>query len=211
MFTAELAECVRSDGEFFGVAAAFWEGEPAAAPRERRRVLEELRKGGDGARGHQVRRAAQIAPARLFAAHGVDRDIREAQVGTNRLQEAGALLERLHQVNGGFGPKDREHEAGVASAAPNIDDGFRRWHSCFRQAQQFERFGVMALDGLTGFNRGHAGVAGCRVDQFGMALKKRQPASRVVERWEEVRKVKPGEIQGTPRSAITLMMIQLRA
>lgn len=114
-------------------------------------------------------------------------------------------------MDGRIGSRDGEDEAGVSAAASDINERGGVDPAFFGDAQEFEGFGVMTLHHICGFNGSDTGVGGGALDEIRVALKKRKPPFVVGERWEERGKVKPIEIQGTPRSAITLRMIQLRA
>jgi len=106
---------------------------------------------------------------------------------------------------------DSDDQTRVAAATSNINDGLGLWRGLKGDAEEFERLGVVALNNGAWFHRCHAGMGCGGLDEGCVAAKERQPALAVGETWEKAGKVKPIEIQGTPRSAITRGMIQLDA
>ncbi len=208
MLAGEFEESVRGGGKFFRVGAPFREGEGCASCREWRGVLQEFREGGNGAGGHELGGIAERATARLFGPDRVDLDVMESEFGGDGFEEPGALLERFDQVNRGFGPKDRDHQSGVAAATADIGDDGGATVEFFGDAQKFDGFGVVSLHHGSRFDRGHPRVDRGSGNQPFVAFEQGEPAGGIIERREERGEIIPLEIQGTPRSTITLRMIQ---
>ena len=211
MFTAEFGSGLAGCRKLLRMAAALGERQPPSCRCQWRGVLQQFGESRDSAGSHECRRISQRAAAGLFGALGVDPHVWQRQFACQFFEQARPLLQWFDQVHHRLRTDDSDDETGIAAATSDINDGLRLWSGLEGDAEEFERLGVVALNNGAGFYGGDTGVGGGGFDEGGVALKERQPTLALREIWEKARKVKPIEIQGTPRSAITRGMIQLDA
>jgi len=93
----------------------------------------------------------------------------EREGGGHLLEEAGALLERLHEVDLDRWFEDGDHKTGEPTTAANIDDRGRR-DTLTGDAPEFERLRIVPADRIFGRDSSDTDAWRSSLDEGGMAL-----------------------------------------